>query len=231
MLVKIENAYKNDLRLEEYSKVVVKCGASVMWELTNIKRDTASGWYSGCFTNSKGINKGLKSFLPSLLFHGKSVFVESSIREVFVKAFEYDWKAGDVFRQRRYGISAYKEVRIIKIVGIWAKVEFISTGVIGTYSKDTLFGGKNITILTDKPKIQKPEVVPKPKVEKFILWSPESNYPPRVIMSNGLEAAKEVAVEMAERYSGQKFYVCQLLSYAQEVTVQVPKTTLMVAEV
>lgn len=54
---------------------------------------------------------------------------------------------------------------------------------------------------------------------KFILWSPKSNLPPRVILDDGLEAAMGVAETMAKRHHG-KFYVAHLVGVAEEKVKQ-----------
>lgn len=54
---------------------------------------------------------------------------------------------------------------------------------------------------------------------RFILWSPKSNLPPRVVLNDGIDAAMHVAETMAKRHHGQ-FYVAHLVGVAEEKVTQ-----------
>lgn len=148
----------------------------------------------------------------------------------------YNWKAGDVFRVRSHGMTSFVEYTVredsdpsVRVISVERKPDATyrhPSG--GRYSKHVLFAGVHVNLVTTSEK-KKTETPPKlkqgkaisaaKKKKEFILWCPTSNLPPRVIMRDGLEAAKGVAEDMARRH-GTVFYVCELVAKAQVATVQ-----------
>lgn len=56
---------------------------------------------------------------------------------------------------------------------------------------------------------------------KYIVWCPDSNLPPRVVLE-GRKQAKAVAISMAQRH-GKEFHWCRLMGSAKSVTSVVVK--------
>lgn len=63
---------------------------------------------------------------------------------------------------------------------------------------------------------------------KFILWSPQSKLPPKVIIA-GQEEAEKVAAEMSAKHAPQEFYVCRLVSKFKQKT-EVVRTKSIIKE-
>lgn len=88
-----------------------------------------------------------------------------------------------------------------------------------TFTYQELFNFAKVFLLTGEV-APKEDAAPQFKDDaQFILWSPKSNLPPRVVLDNGVDDAMRIARDMARRHSG-KFYVAHLVGVAEEKVTQ-----------
>ena len=115
---------------------------------------------------------------------------------------------GDVVRNK-----GKKEARVIKVhssqTGQYLNVELLGK----RHPQAETWRADGITLVSKEDTAESSENPRKFKetVGKFILWSPQSDNPPKVLHTT-LSAAKEAQKTMAERYVNQEFYIMKAVS-------------------